>query len=271
MKLVVPGSSKWGFSQDPSYSLFDGLEFAFQLAQRTGDFAEPTVQFKKQKPNKFTLKFFDVVYKISGSDFQYDSENSFPLSGTIEKINFKNTGTDSDGLGSKGMPQKLNVSELEIAIMQADERKKSVLDGFEEFEYQEKMLSGDDVLILSKHEDEDIDMGEGSDEIISPKKTNGRAWVTGGPGADIFVLQRKGDGHMWLRDFSYLEGDKIKLPFNKDEYEVEYVRAGHPYELDSSYVGFQIRREGNLAGIVRTGASVGDEEMSAELIYESMI
>ena len=269
MKLVVPGSSKWGFSQHPSYSLFGGLEFAFQLAQRTGDFAEPAVQFKNQKTNKFTLKFYNVTYKILGSDFQYDSENSFPLSGTIEKINFKNTGIESGASVARGMPQKLNASELEIAILK--NQPKSTLQGFDEFEYQEKMLSGDDVLILSKHEDEDIDMGEGNDEIISPKKTNGRAWVAGGPGADIFVLQRKGDGHMWLRDFSYLEGDKIKLPFNKDEYEVEYVRAGHPYVLDSSYVGFQIRREGNLAGIVRTGASVGDEEMSAELIYESMI
>ena len=271
MKLVVPGSSKWGFSQHPTVSLFGSrsFEFAFSHAQRTGDHAEPTIQFKKQKLKSFTLKFFDVVYKVRGSGFQYDSENLFPFSGTIEKIKFKNFGTSSDGRGAYGMPQKLNVSEFEVAILQNDVR--NTLEGFDDFEHEEKMLSGDDILKLSRHGDRDVDMGEGDDEIISPKKTNGRARVKGGPGADTFVLKKKGDGHMWLHDFSYLEGDKIKLPFSKNEYEIERVRAGHPYELDSSYVGFHIRRKGNLAGIVRTGVTVGDEEMSAELIFDSMI
>ena len=270
MKLVVPGSSKWGFSQHPTVSLCRNFESAFGLAQRTGEFAEPTVQFKKQKLKSFTLKHWDIVYKIRGSGFQYDPENLFPFSGTIEKIKFKNTGTSPGGPGASGMPQKLNASELEIAILQNDGR--NTFERFDEHYYEEEtLLSGDDILKLSRHGDRDVDMGEGDDEIISPKKTNGRARVKGGPGADTFVLKKKGDGHMWLHDFSYLEGDKIKLPFSKNEYEIERVSAGHPYELDSSYVGFHIRRKGNLAGIVRTGVTVGDEEMSAELIFDSMI
>ena len=277
MKLVVPGSSKWGFSQYLAHSLFGKFESAFRQAQQTGEFAEPTVQFKKQKPKSFTLKFFDVVYKMRGRGFQYESENLFPFSGTIEKIKFKNNGTNTHTPGSvmpHGLPQKLNVSELEIAILQKDGwNGRNNLEGlYMASEYEEKMFSGDDVLKLSKHGDgKNIDMGEGDDQIISPKKTNGVTWVRGGPGADTFVLKKKGDGHMLMRDFSYLEGDKIKLPFSKIEYEIEWVSAGHPYELDSTYIGFHIRREGDLAGIVDTGIAVGDEGMSADLIYESMI